>query len=61
MVLKKPRVTTRVKLRVQGEEIPAIVNNPVKSLGKWYDDSLGDMKNKRYVNMHPVDKVVEES
>jgi hypothetical protein len=50
MVIKKGRVTTRVKLRVQGEEIPPIVNNPVKSLGKLYDATLGDMENKRNFN-----------
>ncbi|KAK0135439.1 Retrovirus-related Pol polyprotein from type-1 retrotransposable element R2 [Merluccius polli] len=32
----------RFKLCVQGEEIPNIQGNPIKCLGKWYDDSLSD-------------------
>ena len=49
MVIKKGRVTSRFKLKVQGEEIPSIVDNPVKSLGKWYDETLGDAVNKKNV------------
>ncbi|XP_078587744.1 uncharacterized protein LOC144868686 [Branchiostoma floridae x Branchiostoma japonicum] len=45
MIIKKGKVTSRFKLEVQGEPIPSIVGNPVKCLGKWFDDSLTDRKN----------------
>ncbi|XP_066299893.1 uncharacterized protein [Branchiostoma lanceolatum] len=45
MVIKKGKVTSRFKLEVQGEPIPSIKGNPIKCLGKWYDDTLSDRKN----------------
>ena len=45
MILKKGQITSKFHLYVQDEEIPSIVGNPVKCLGKWYDDSLTDKKN----------------
>ena len=30
-------------LRVEGEEIPISITQPVKCLGKWCDSSLGDI------------------
>ena len=47
MVIKKGKITDRFKLKVQGEEIPSILSNPIKCLGKWYDETLGDTANKR--------------
>ncbi|XP_033725208.1 uncharacterized protein LOC117315172 [Pecten maximus] len=41
LVLKKGRIC-QVKLKVQDEEIPTLVNNPIKCLGKWFDQSLSD-------------------
>ena len=34
------RVDRRVKLQVQGEQIPSIVGNPIKCLGKWFNESI---------------------
>ena len=49
MIIKKGCLTDRFTLKVQGETIPSIVQNPVKCLGKWFDDSLGDTRNKKNV------------
>ena len=29
----------RVKMQIQGEHIPLIVGNPIKCLGKWFNES----------------------
>ncbi|XP_052271350.1 uncharacterized protein LOC127872054 [Dreissena polymorpha] len=42
LVIKKGKVTQRFTLQVQSEDIPSIVDNPIKCLGKWYDASLND-------------------
>ncbi len=42
LVIQKGKTTGRFKLLVQGEEIPNIQGNPIRCLGKWYDDSLSD-------------------
>ena len=42
LVIKKGKVTQRFILQVQSEDIPSIVDNPIKCLGKWYDASLND-------------------
>ena len=42
LVIKKGQTTERFKLYVQNEEIPSIVTNPTKCLGKWFDASLHD-------------------
>ena len=44
-VIKKGCLIRNVTMRIQGEEIPQLVDNHVKALGKWYDDSLGDHRN----------------
>ncbi|XP_078621248.1 uncharacterized protein LOC144887724 [Branchiostoma floridae x Branchiostoma japonicum] len=45
MVIRRGKITSRFKLEVQGEPIPTIVGNPIKCLGKWFDESLTDKKN----------------
>jgi hypothetical protein len=45
LIIKKGRVTEKFKLQVQGEEIPSIVQSPIKCLGKWFDASLKDTGN----------------
>ena len=47
LVIKKGQTTERFKLYVQNEEIPSIVANPIKCLGKWFDASLHDRDNVR--------------
>ena len=42
LVLRKGRVDRGVKMEIQGEEIPSIVGNPIKCLGKWFKGSLKD-------------------
>ncbi|XP_060603812.1 uncharacterized protein LOC132756698 [Ruditapes philippinarum] len=44
LVVRKGKVTDRFKLTIQKEEIPSLVNNPVKCLGKWFDSTLKDTK-----------------
>jgi len=44
-VTKKGCLIRNVAIRIQRKEIPQLVNNPMKALGKWYDDSLGDHRN----------------
>lgn len=45
MVIRKGKVTNRFKVQVQGEVIPSIEENPIKCLGKWFDDSLTNRNN----------------
>lgn len=45
MVIRSGKVTSKFHLRVQGEMIPSIEENPIKCLGKWYDASLTDRCN----------------
>ena len=45
LVIKKGKVTKRFNLQVQGEDIPSIMDRPIKCLGKWYDVSLKDTNN----------------
>ncbi|CAC5398521.1 unnamed protein product [Mytilus coruscus] len=40
MILRKVQITTKFKPQIQGDEIPTIVDNPIKCLGKWFDDTL---------------------
>ena len=47
LVVKKGKITQRFKLKIQGEEIPSIVDNLIKCLGKRYDDTLKDVNNSR--------------
>ncbi|XP_060084535.1 uncharacterized protein LOC132563801 [Ylistrum balloti] len=49
MIIKKGRLTKQFIIRVQGEEIPSITDNPVKCLGRWYDNTPFDKKNVRKV------------
>ena len=55
LVIKKGQTTERFKLYVQNEEIPSIVANPIKCLGKWFDASLHD----RY-NVRKLERQVED-
>ncbi|XP_053395805.1 uncharacterized protein LOC123525604 [Mercenaria mercenaria] len=45
LAIKKGKVTDRFKLEIQGEEIPFLVNNPIKCLVKWFDSTLAKMGN----------------
>ena len=42
MILKKGQISQQFQLKVQGEVIPSMAVNPIKCLGKWFDDTLGD-------------------
>ena len=37
LVMRKGFLDWRVKMQIQGEEIPSIVGNPIKCLGKWFN------------------------
>lgn len=43
--MRKGRVTSKFGLQVQGDIIPYIVDNLMKSLGKWFNASLTDGTN----------------
>ena len=58
LVIKKGKVTQRFNLKIQGEQIPSIVNNPIKCLGKWYDDTLKDVNNSRRLERDTTQKLV---
>ena len=45
LVTKKVKVTKKFNLQVQREDIPCIMDRPIKFLGKWYDVSLKDTNN----------------
>ena len=45
-------------MKIQGEQIPSIVNNPIKCLGKWYDDTLKDVNNSRRLERDTTEKLV---
>lgn len=42
LVIQRGKPTEKFKLLVQGEVIPSIKGNPIKCLGKRYDDTLTD-------------------
>ena len=42
MVLKRGRVVDKFRLSLSGTAIPSITEQPVKSLGKLFDSTLGD-------------------
>lgn len=46
LVVKKGKVTKQFKMSIQGEEIPSLIDNPIKCLGKWFDSSLTDKSSK---------------
>ena len=48
LILKKDRINQQIKLKVQSEEIPTIVDNPIKCLEKWFDATLKDTNRKIY-------------
>ncbi|XP_053391239.1 uncharacterized protein LOC128554051 [Mercenaria mercenaria] len=47
LVLKKGKVQDRFRFRVNGELIPTVTEQPVKSLGKWFRRSLSDKESVR--------------
>ena len=40
LILRRGKVWQKITLRVQGEDIPSLIDNPVKCLGKWFDTTL---------------------
>ena len=42
--LRSGKVSQETKFQVGGQDIPTVSEMPVKSLGRWYDDSLKDTK-----------------
>ena len=42
LALKKGKVQDRFRFKVNGEFIPTVTQQPVKSLGKWFRGSLND-------------------
>ena len=57
LVIKKGQTTERFKLYVKNEEIPSIVANPFKCLGKWFDASLHDCDNVRKLEQQVEDGI----
>ncbi|XP_052280954.1 uncharacterized protein LOC127878469 [Dreissena polymorpha] len=45
LILRRGKVWQKITLRVQGEDIPSLIDKPVKCLGKWFDTTLGDSRN----------------
>ena len=42
LVLKNGRISQQFKMKVQCDDIPTIVSNLIKCIGKWFDSSLTD-------------------
>ena len=42
LIIRKGKVSRRT-FQMQGETIPSIIGSPIKCLGKWFDDTLGDL------------------
>ena len=51
------------KFSVDGEEILTVQDQPMKSLGRWYDTSLTDMARKEELNSQVIEglQVIESS
>ena len=47
VVIQKGKVEDKYQFKIQGELIPSLKDQPVKSLGKWYFKSLNDRENIR--------------
>ena len=45
LVLKKGRVYKHARFKIGSDYIPTVTEKPVKSLGKWFNSTLKDMKN----------------
>ncbi|KAI8507131.1 hypothetical protein Bbelb_155700 [Branchiostoma belcheri] len=45
LVMRRGKICDKLQLEVQGERIPAIAEQPIKSLGKTFDVTLSDKKN----------------
>ncbi|CAC5393214.1 unnamed protein product [Mytilus coruscus] len=62
LIIRKGNSTHKIELKVQ-EVIPSIIDNPVKCLRKWFDDSLSDKNNIRRIEqqvsdgMRNIDKI----
>ncbi|XP_071124333.1 uncharacterized protein [Mytilus edulis] len=63
MILKKGQITTKFQLKLPGDEILTIVDNPIKCLGKWFDDTLKDNTSVKTVQTQVVEwlKKVDKS
>jgi hypothetical protein len=42
LVLRKGKILPHLDLRIQGEDIPNIIDNPIKCLGEWFGATLKD-------------------
>jgi hypothetical protein len=49
LILRRGKVVQNTALRVQGVEVPSLIDNPIKCLGKWFDITLGDANNTQHV------------
>ena len=58
LVVKKGKITQRFRLKIQEEEIPSIIDNPIKCLGKWYEDTSRDVNNSRQLKPETAEKLV---
>ena len=62
LVIKRGKVADKYRFRVGGLEIPTVSEMPVKSLGKWFDDSCMDKNSTKQMEeqlddwLHKTDK-----
>ena len=45
-------------MKIQGQERPSIIDNSIKCLGKWYDDTLKDVNNSGRLERETTEKLV---
>ncbi|VDI78752.1 Hypothetical predicted protein [Mytilus galloprovincialis] len=48
-------ITKKFQLKIQRDEIPTIVDNPIKCLGKWFHETLKDNTNVKIVQRHVLE------
>ncbi|XP_059807673.1 uncharacterized protein LOC132381975 [Hypanus sabinus] len=59
LVIKKGPITQKFTLKIQDEEISSIIGNPIRCLGKLYDDSLKDVNNSRCLEQQTTERLVK--
>ena len=45
--LRKRKVNQNINFNVGGQRIPTVSEEPVKSLGRWFDKALNDINQKK--------------
>ena len=55
----KGQIWNNCRFTIQGENIPTLKEQPIKCLGKWYDESLKDHQNVKNFNHQVKDLLMK--